>query len=72
MPGARNAQLNRAAFSLGTLVAAGMLAEGIVVQALREAAQQNGLTADDGERRCEDTIRSGLRAGMANPRRVSA
>jgi hypothetical protein len=72
MPGGRNAQLNRAAFSLGTLVAAGTLSEGTVVQALREAAQQNGLMADDGERRCVATIRSGLRAGMANPRRVSA
>ena len=72
VPGTRNAQLNRSAFALGQLVAAGVLAENIVTEMLRQAARQNGLAADDGARRCEATIRSGLRAGMANPRRVSA
>ena len=66
--GARNHQLNSSAFSLGQLVAAGLLDEGQVAEALRRAAERNGLLADDGPRQCEATIRSGLRAGMANPR----
>ena len=68
----RNNRLNRAAFSLGTLIGAGMLSEAAVVQALRDAAQQNGLAAKSGGRRCEATIQSGLSAGMAKPRQVSA
>jgi len=67
-PGTRNHQLNCSAFSLGQLVAAGMLDEDQVAEALRRGAERNGLLADDGPRRCEATIRSGLRAGMANPR----
>ena len=66
--GARNHQLNSSAFSLGQLVTAGLLDEGQVAEALRRAAERNGLLADDGPRQCEATIRSGLRAGMANPR----
>ncbi len=67
-PGTRNHQLNSSAFSLGQLVAAGLLDEGQVTEALRRAAERNGLLADDGIRQCDKTIRSGLRAGMATPR----
>lgn len=70
--GTRNHQLNCSAFSLGQLVAAGMLDEDQVTAALRRAAERNGLLADDGPRQCEATIRSGLRAGMANPRQAVA
>jgi hypothetical protein len=66
--GTRNDQLNCSAFSLGQLVAVGVLDEEQVAEALRRAAERNGLLADDGSRQCEATIRSGLRAGMANPR----
>lgn len=66
--GTRNHELNRSAFSLGQLVAAGMLDGDQVSAALLLAAERNGLLADDGIRQCEATIRSGLRAGMANPR----
>lgn len=67
-PGTRNHELNRSAFNLGQLVAAGMLDEDQVRAALLLAAERNGLLADDGQRQTEATIRSGLRAGMANPR----
>ena len=66
--GSRNDVLNRSAFSLGQLVAAGMLDEDQVAAALLLGADRCGLLADDGLRQCEATIRSGLRAGMANPR----
>jgi hypothetical protein len=66
--GTRNHELNRSAFSLGQLVAAGLLDEDQVAAALLRAAERNGLLADDGIRQCQATIRSGLRAGMANPR----
>lgn len=70
--GTRNDQLNRAAFSLGQLAAAGLLDEGQVAAALLRGADRSGLLADDGQRQCEATIRSGLRAGMANPRQAVA
>lgn len=64
--GERNHALNRAAFSLGQLVAAGQLAEGDVAAELEAAAQVAGLEA--GETR--QTLRSGLEAGKAQPRSV--
>ena len=67
-PGTRNHQLNCSAFSLGQLVAAGLLDQDQVAAALLLGAERSGLLADDGLRQCEATIRSGLRAGMANPR----
>ena len=63
----RNDALNRAAWTLGHWVAAGALDQGEVEDALFAAAQQNGLAADDGERRCWATIRSGLAAGLRQP-----
>ena len=66
--GRRNDQLNRAAFSLGTLVGAGALAEADVTAALLAAAEAIGLAADDGTAQCERTIASGLAAGIAQPR----
>ncbi|HUZ44826.1 MAG TPA: bifunctional DNA primase/polymerase [Acidimicrobiales bacterium] len=66
-PGGRNHRLNTAAFSLGTLVGAGALEAAVVELALAEAAMIAGLPA--GEARL--TIRSGLGAGMARPRRIT-
>ena len=63
-PGRRNHTLNRAAFKLGQLVAAGLLPEPEVRQALQAAAVASGLEAD----RAARTITSGLTAGLANPR----
>jgi hypothetical protein len=62
--GTRNDTLNRAAFSLGQLVAAGLLPPLAVVTALASAAGHAGLPEDEALR----TIRSGMAAGARNPR----
>lgn len=64
--GQRSDQLNRSAFALGTLVGAGALTESDVVTDLLRTATHIGLTPTEATR----TIRSGLRAGIARPRRV--
>ena len=48
-------------------VAAGALDQAEVEDALYAAAVANGLVADDGERQCWATIRSGLGAGLREP-----
>ena len=67
-PGNRNHTLNRAAFALGQLAAAGMLPEPLVIDCLLAAGQHIGLSA----RECEATIRSGLTSGARQPRRGAA
>jgi hypothetical protein len=62
--GTRNDTLNRAAFSLGQLVAAGLLPPLPVMTGLADAAAQAGLPADEARR----TIRSGMAAGVRKPR----
>ncbi len=62
--GERNSILNRAAFSLGQLVAGGELDDAAVRTALLPAALSAGL----GEREARSTIESGLHAGAATPR----
>jgi hypothetical protein len=62
--GGRNNALNRAAFNLGQLVAAGSLDEHTVAAELAQAAHRCGLPPTETER----TIASGLRAGMRHPR----
>lgn len=64
--GTRNHTLNAAAYSLGTLVGAGILDELTVATALTDAGRAAGLAG----REIEATIRSGLRAGTSNPRNV--
>jgi hypothetical protein len=64
-PGRRNATLNRAAFNLGQLVAAGLLEADRVRAVLLAAA----LEAGNPERKARATIASGLRGGAAKPRR---
>jgi len=64
--GQRNDGLNRAAFCLGRLVGGGELSEALVFEALLCSALAVGL----GESEAAATIRSGLRAGMAVPRRA--
>ncbi|MFG2072926.1 bifunctional DNA primase/polymerase [Nonomuraea maritima] len=66
--GTRNAQLNRSAFALGTLVGAGTLPREAAETALALAAEAVGLTADDGWRQVDATIGSGLNAGIRKPR----
>ncbi len=64
-PGTRNDTLNRAAFSLGQLIAADLLPHLAVISILVGAAERAGLPADEARR----TIRSGMTAGMRRPRR---
>jgi Bifunctional DNA primase/polymerase, N-terminal len=62
--GTRNHTLNRAAFSLGQLVAAGLIPPLPVMTGLADAAVRAGLPADEARR----TIRSGMAAGARKPR----
>jgi hypothetical protein len=62
--GGRNHALNKAAFSLGQLIATGELTEDQVTEELTEAALRAGLTEAEAAR----TIASGLRAGQRHPR----
>ena len=62
--GTRNDTLNRAAFSLGRLVAAGLIPPLPVMTGLADAAARAGLPDDEARR----TIRSGLAAGVRKPR----
>ena len=68
LPGTRNHMLNAAAFSLGQLVAGGVLHESEVRLRLRDAADACGLLKDDGGVAVMATMNSGLAAGMAKPR----
>ncbi|HET9168443.1 MAG TPA: bifunctional DNA primase/polymerase [Actinospica sp.] len=64
--GTRNDTLNRAAYSLGTLVGSGLLPQAEVEVELTRAARAAGLEP----REIAGTLRSGLTAGMARPRRL--
>jgi hypothetical protein len=67
-PGRRNATLNRAAFNLGQLVAAGLLETDEVRAGLLAAA----LEAGNPKAKARTTIESGLRGGASKPRRRRA
>jgi hypothetical protein len=66
--GQRNATLNRAAFKMGQLVADHKLSLSEVEQQLKAAA--DALVGADGENTVIRTIRSGLEAGLNNPRGI--
>jgi hypothetical protein len=63
-PGTRNVTLNRAAFSLGQLVAAGLIPPIPVITSLIDAARHAGLPEYEAVR----TVRSGMEAGARKPR----
>lgn len=63
-PGSRNDTLNRAAFSLGQLVAAGLLPPVPVITGLISAATRAGLS----EAEAAGTVRSGMAGGARKPR----
>jgi hypothetical protein len=70
LPGTCNDTLNRAAFNLGQLVAAGLLdAEQVGAVLLEAALAAPAAGHADRERRARATIESGLRAGTRTPRR---
>lgn len=64
----RNDALNKAAFSLGSIVAGGYLNEGDVSQALVGVAEEIGLSSSE----ITATVTSGLRSGAKSPRHPSA
>jgi hypothetical protein len=64
-PGRRNATLNRAAFNLGQLVAAGL----VEVEQVRAVLLAAAVEAGNHEAKARATIESGLRGGAAKPRR---
>lgn len=64
--GTRNSTLNRAAFSMGTLVGARAIERDDVWSALYEAALESGLPEEEIER----TLESGLHAGERQPRNL--
>jgi hypothetical protein len=66
--GRRNATLNRAAFNLGQLVAAGL----VEVDQVRVVLLAAALEAGNPEANARATIESGLRGGAAKPRRRRA
>ena len=59
--GSRNDMLNKAAFSVGQMIAMGALARGVAQEALDAAAQVCGL----GEMEARATVNSGIAAGMS-------
>jgi len=63
-PGTRNDTLNRAAFSLGQLVAANLLPAAVAATALADAAESCGLPGGEAHR----TIRSGMASAARYPR----
>jgi hypothetical protein len=68
--GKRNPQLYDAALKCGSFVAGAGMSEADVIRTLYDAANANGLVAEDGAGKVRDTIRSGLENGKANPRGV--
>ena len=66
--GARNDALNRAAFAMGQFVGAGVVDHELIEIELVNAAQCIGL----GGRESAGTVRSGLEAGIKQPRRTKA
>lgn len=64
--GNRNHQLNVSAFVLGQLVAVGLLDRSLVEQQLEQVALGTGLT----EREIRATIKSGIEAGLLQPRQI--
>ncbi len=64
--GTRNTQLNLSAFQLGQLVGAGLLDRSEVESRLMDAARATGLEAPE----IAATIKSGIEAGMREPRTI--
>jgi hypothetical protein len=65
--GRRNAELNTAAFCMGTLIARDWIGRSTVEGRLHDAAIACGYVADDGEPAVRSTIKSGIEAGLKEP-----
>ena len=68
--GGRNEQLNRSAFAVYQLVAAGWIKDEHAHAALLDAAATCGLLRDDGRKQVLATLASGKRGGLAQPRQA--
>lgn len=68
----RNPRLFMAAANLGELVGARVLSRDAAEHALEMAAHDCGLVGDDGIRSVRQTIASGMRKGISNPREIAA
>jgi hypothetical protein len=66
----RNNQLNDSAFAIGQFVGAGEISPGEAETRLFGAATANGYVGKDGGTSARATIRSGLAAGQAEPRKI--
>jgi hypothetical protein len=67
-PGHRNEELNKAAFTLGQFIGAGVdLPISTIEAALHEAARANGLVKDTGAQRVRRTTQSGFGKGQLHP-----
>lgn len=66
----RNQAINETAFSLGTLVGAGMLSRAEAEGHIMAAAHANGYIAKDGERAARQTMKSGMDSGIKSPRQI--
>lgn len=64
--GSRNPQLNKSAFQIATLVAAGALREAVARAAIEDSARRNPGRDDDAQ--LQATIESGWTAGLEKPR----
>jgi hypothetical protein len=62
--GTRNDQFNKSCFSIGQLVAGGVINHSFAFNSLTKAAQQSGLSTEE----IGKTLASGLKAGKDNPR----
>ena len=62
--GTRNDQFNKACFSIGGLVAGGVIESNLALNYLTQAAQQSGLPTEE----IAKTLASGFKAGKDNPR----
>jgi hypothetical protein len=67
----RNHRLFQAAARLGELVGAGLAPQSTVEHQLEDAANECGLTQEDGRRAVLATIASGLSRGLTNPREIA-
>lgn len=66
----RNQAINQTAFSLGTLVGAGVLSRSEAEAHVMAAAHANGYVAKDGDRAARQTMKSGMDSGVKSPRRI--
>jgi len=70
-PGNRNHTLNGTAYRFGRWVGGGVISGTEVGASLWRASEQNGLVRDKGIPATQRTLRSGLNAGIAKPRKAS-